>query len=52
LSAFERPAAQGFIVDVSRIIVAFPDDQAFTGRLQLPGKIVWSNNSTWTKVPG
>jgi hypothetical protein len=50
MSAYKRPAAQGFIVDGSRIIVAFPDDKAYTGKLQLPNKIAWSNNSFWTKV--
>ena len=50
MSAYQRPAAQGFVVDSSRIVVAFPDDKAYFGKLQLPGTIVWSNNSTWTKA--
>ena len=28
----------------------FPDDKSYTGVLQAPGTILWSNNSSWTKV--
>jgi hypothetical protein len=50
MSAFNRPAASGSIVDWSTIEVTFPDDQTYTGQLQTPNKIRWSNNSVWTKV--
>ena len=50
LSAFSRPAAQGSILDHSTIQVTFPDDNTFTGILQSPGTIRWSNRSSWTKI--
>jgi len=50
MSAFHRPAAHGTIVDGSTITVPFPDDATFTGKLQLPNIIRWSNGSAWTKV--
>jgi hypothetical protein len=50
MSAYNRPAASGSIVDFSTITTTFPDDATFTGKLQLPNLIQWSNNTTWTKV--
>lgn len=50
MSAYHRPAAYGTIVDNGDITVTFPDDKTYTGKLQPPSTIVWSNNSTWTKV--
>lgn len=50
MSAFNRPAAHGTIVDGSTITVTFPDDRTYTGQLQGPNKIRWSNGSEWTKV--
>ena len=50
MSAFDRPAATGSIVDGSTIEVTFPDDLTYTGQLQAPNRIRWSNNSVWTKV--
>ena len=50
MSAYKRPTASGSIVDASDITVTFPDDKTYTGKLQLPNRILWSNNSTWTKV--
>jgi hypothetical protein len=50
MSSYKRPTATGSIVDSSDITVAFPDDKTYTGKLQPPGTIQWSNNSTWTKV--
>jgi hypothetical protein len=49
MSDFDRPPAQGKILDSSTITVAFPDDRAHTGNLISPRTIRWSNGSTWTK---
>jgi hypothetical protein len=51
MSAYHRPAAHGSIINPATITVTFPDDATYTGKLQAPGTIVWSNHSTWTKVP-
>ncbi|MDQ2775883.1 MAG: hypothetical protein M3Y57_13350 [Acidobacteriota bacterium] len=50
MSAYHRPLAHGSVVDSSDISVTFPDDKTYSGKLQLPNKITWSNSSTWTKV--
>jgi phospholipase C len=50
MSALNRPAASGTVVNGSDISVSFPDDQTYSGVLQTPGTIRWSDNSTWTKV--
>ena len=50
MSAYHRPTAQGTIPDSNDITVTFPDDKTYTAKLQAPNRIVWSNNSTWTKV--
>ena len=49
MSAYKRPTATGTIVDGSHISVTFPDDRTYTGVLQAPGTIHWSNNTSWTK---
>jgi hypothetical protein len=49
MSDFDRPTAHGSIIDSSTITVTFPDAQTYTGRLQGPKTIRWSNGSTWTK---
>jgi phospholipase C len=49
MSALKRPTATGTVVNGSDISVNFPDDKTYTGVLQKPGTILWSNNSTWTK---
>ena len=49
MSDFDRPTAQGKIIDSSTITVTFPDDRAYTGNLISPRTIRWSNGSTWTK---
>jgi phospholipase C len=49
MSALKRPTAAGTLVNSSQISVKFPDDKAYSGVLQKPGTIRWSNNSTWTK---
>jgi hypothetical protein len=46
----KRATAGGLILDNSDIWVYFPDDNAYTGRLQAPNLIVWSNNSEWVKA--
>jgi hypothetical protein len=50
MSALHRPSALGVVVSPSIISVTFPDDQTYKATLQPPGTILWSNNSTWTKV--
>jgi hypothetical protein len=50
MSAFSRPTAHGSILDSSTITVTFPDDKTFTGKLQPPDAIRWSNGSAWRKV--
>jgi hypothetical protein len=49
MSDFDRPTAQGTIIDSSTITVTFPDDHTYTGTLVSPRTIRWSNGSTWTK---
>jgi hypothetical protein len=49
MSDFDRPTAHGSIIDSSTITVTFPDAQTYTGTLQGPKTIRWSNGSTWTK---
>jgi hypothetical protein len=50
MSAFNRPAARGTVVNDSTITVRFTDDQTYTGQLEAPNRIRWSNGSVWTKV--
>jgi len=50
MSAYGRPTAHGKILGASSITVTFPDAATFTGTLQLPSTIAWSNNSAWTKA--
>jgi hypothetical protein len=50
MSAFGRPPATGTVVDPSTIRVTFPDDATYTGHLATgPNRIIWSNNTVWTK---
>jgi hypothetical protein len=48
MSAYGRPNATGSVVDPSTITVKFPDDKTYTGQLQPPNTIKWSNGTTWT----
>jgi hypothetical protein len=50
MSAYHRPAAHGSILDGSTITVTFPDDATYTGKLQPPNAIRWSNGSAWKKI--
>jgi hypothetical protein len=50
MSAYHRPAAHGSIADASTITVTFPDDATYTGKLQPPNTIRWSNGSAWRKI--
>jgi hypothetical protein len=50
MSAYNRPLAHGTVTDSSDIMVTFPDDKGYTAKLQPPAGILWSNNSTWTKL--
>jgi len=51
MSASHRPTASGSVLDGTHISVNFPDDKTYTAVLQPPNVILWSNNSSWTKVP-
>ena len=51
MSDFDRPNAHGSIVNGSSITITFPDDATYTGQLQSPNVIRWSNSSVWTKKP-
>jgi PASTA domain len=50
MSSIHRPNAIGVVVLPSLISVTFPDDQTYKATLTPPNTILWSNNSTWTKV--
>ena len=50
MSYAKRPTATGTVLNGSEISVNFPDDRTYTGALQAPSTITWSNNSSWTKV--
>jgi hypothetical protein len=51
MSDFDRSNAHGSIIDGSHITVTFPDASTYTGELQTPATIRWSNGSAWTKNP-
>ena len=50
MSEFDRPTAQGSVMDASTINVTFPDDKTDTGHLAPNNTIRWSNGSVWTKI--
>lgn len=50
MSAYRRPKAHGSILNASTITVTFPDDQTYTGTLQPPDKIRWSNGTVWRRM--
>jgi hypothetical protein len=50
MSAFGRPTAHGSINDDGSITVSFPDDRSYTGKLDQPGRINWSNGTVWKTV--
>lgn len=50
MSAYNRPAAHGSVSNFATISVTFPDDKTYTGTLEAPRTIRWSNGSAWTKV--
>jgi hypothetical protein len=49
MSAFNRPAARGWLNDAFTIIVNFPDNATVTGNPVSDTKITWSNGSAWTR---
>ena len=51
LTDCDRLIAHGSIVNGSTITITFPDDTTYTGQLQSPNVIRWSNGSVWTKKP-
>lgn len=50
MSYAHRPTATGIVLDASTISVVFPDAGTFTGHVQAPNLIRWSNGSAWHKV--
>jgi hypothetical protein len=50
MSAFHRPTAHGSILNATTITVTFPDDKTYTGTLQPPDMIRWSNGTVWRRV--
>ena len=50
MSDHNRPDAHGSVLDDSTFTVTFPDDNSFTGTLEGPKTIGWSNGTVWTKV--
>lgn len=50
MTAAGRFQARGYVLDFADIFVDFPDANGYTGRLQSPNAIHWSNNSIWQKV--
>ena len=50
MRAFKRPTAHGSILNATTIKVTFPDDKTYTGILQPPNMIRWSNGTVWRRV--
>jgi hypothetical protein len=50
MSSQHRPTASGVVVNSDTILVTFPDDATYGGKLVAPGTIRWSNGSTWRKL--
>lgn len=50
MSDYDRPAAHGNIVSPTTVSVTFPDASTYTGTLQPPNTIRWSNGSAWTRA--
>jgi hypothetical protein len=50
MSHDRRPDATGTVLDASRILVTFPDDDTHLGTFVTPTYIRWSNGSAWQKV--
>ncbi|MBG6134720.1 hypothetical protein [Longispora fulva] len=42
-----RPDGVGFAVNPTTIVVTFPDNATYAGRVDPAGLIVWSNNTVW-----
>jgi hypothetical protein len=51
MSDFNLPTAHGSINDDGSITVNFPHDRSYIGKLDEPGKIKWSNGTSWKWVP-
>jgi hypothetical protein len=49
-SALGLPTAFGRILNPSTITVTFPGDNTYTGTLEQPDTIKWSNGTVWKKV--
>jgi hypothetical protein len=52
MSDWHRPAASGTLRNDTSLTANFPDERSHQGTLEFssPGRIVWDNNSQWTKV--
>jgi hypothetical protein len=49
MSAFNRPAARGWLNESFTMIVNFPDNATVTGNQVSDTRITWSNGSVWTR---
>lgn len=50
LSLVNRPDGFGYMVDAETILIVFPDDRDYTGKIENNGTTIrWSNNTVWTK---
>lgn len=50
MHAFHRTTAHGSILTATTITVTFPDDKTYSGTLQPPDMIRWSNGTVWKRV--
>lgn len=50
MSDYGRPDAHGSILDDFTFKVTFPDDSTYTGKMDERGRIIWSNNTVWTRA--
>lgn len=50
MSLYSRPDGFGNILDAKTLSVVFPDDSDYTGTLESPTRIRWSNGTVWTKL--
>jgi hypothetical protein len=49
MSEYGRPTAHGSILDDFTFSVTFPDAGTFTGKMEKPNRINWSNGTVWKR---
>lgn len=50
MSHARRPNATGTVLDASRIVVTFPDENTYLGTFVTPTSLHWSGGEVWQKV--